>query len=152
MDNGKFKETFLRDVPYSIFEQYKDKLPENWRKRAEHYYSEYDRVKRGAEFWRKGDIERFGKLSFESGQSSIYKWETGSGELIALYEIMKRTEGIYGGRFSGAGFKGCCMAIIDPSFEEKVVENVTREYLKIFPSLKGKYSVHVCNTSDGVQL
>jgi galactokinase/galacturonokinase len=28
---------------------------------------------------------------------------------------MKNTEGIYGGRFSGAGFKGACVAIIDPS-------------------------------------
>ena len=28
---------------------------------------------------------------------------------------MTRTDGIYGGRFSGAGFKGCCMALIDPS-------------------------------------
>ena len=29
-----------------------------------------------------------------------------------LYEIMADTDGIYGGRFSGAGFKGCCMALI----------------------------------------
>ena len=91
-------------------------------------------------------------MSFESGKSSIYNWETGSPELKELYEIMTRTDGIYGGRFSGAGFKGCCMALIDPSFEEQIRENVTREYLKAFPQLEGKYSFHICESADGVAL
>lgn len=150
MEYGKFKETNLRDVPYEVYLQHKDKLPENWRKRAEHWYSEFFRVQQGAEAWRRGDIEEFGRLSFESGKSSIYNYETGSPELKALYEIMTRTEGIYGGRFSGAGFKGCCMALIDPDREESIAETVTREYLKLFPHLEGKYSVHICESADGV--
>ena len=149
---GKFEETNLRDVPREVFEQYKDKLPTAWRRRAEHWYSEFERVGLAVEAWREGDLEKFGKLSFESGRSSIYSWETGSPELIKLYEIMTQTDGIYGGRFSGAGFKGCCMAIIDPEKEEKIVEKVTREYLAAFPHLEGKYSAHICTTADGVKL
>ncbi len=149
---GKFEETNLRDVPREVFEQYKDKLPIAWRRRAEHWYSEFERVGLAVEAWREGDLEKFGKLSFESGRSSIYSWETGSPELIKLYEIMTQTDGIYGGRFSGAGFKGCCMAIIDPEKEEKIVEKVTREYLAAFPHLEGKYSAHICTTADGVKL
>ena len=152
MEYGKMQETNLRDVPKEIFEQYKDKLPENWRKRAEHFYSEFERVEKGVEAWRKGDIETFGQMCFESGYSSIHSWETGSPELIKLYEIMTETDGIYGGRFSGAGFKGCCMALIDPEKEDAIVEKVTREYLAAFPHLKGKYSAHVCKTADGVKL
>lgn len=152
MEYGKFGETYLRDVPREVYEQYKDRLPETWRRRADHWYTEYDRVVQGAKAWRMGDIDTFGRLSFESGYSSIYNWETGSPELIALYEIMKRTDGIYGGRFSGAGFKGCCMALIDPAYKESIEENVTKEYLKQFPMLKGKYSVHFCNNADGVNL
>ena len=152
MEYGKFEKTNLRDVPYEVYEQYKNRLPENWRKRAEHWYTEYERVQRGAEAWRRGDIEEFGRLSFASGYSSIYNWETGSPELKTLYEIMTRTDGIYGGRFSGAGFKGCCMALIDPAYEESIVESVTREYLAAFPHLEGKYSVHICKSADGVQL
>ena len=149
---GKFEETNLRDVPYEVFLAHKDKLPENWRRRAEHWYSEYDRVCRGADAFRHGDIEEFGRLCFESGYSSIHNWETGSPELIKLYEIMTETEGIYGGRFSGAGFKGCCLALINPDYEESIVETVTREYLAAFPSLEGKYSVHICESADGVKL
>lgn len=149
---GKFTDTYLCDVPYEIYAEHGHKLPENWRKRAEHYFTESERVRRGAEAWRRGDIEEFGRLSFESGWSSIYNWETGSPELKALYEIMTHTEGIYGGRFSGAGFKGCCMALIDPVFEDSIIENVTREYLQLFPELKEKFSVHICETADGVKL
>lgn len=152
MEYGKFEETNLRDVPYEVYLQYKDRLPENWRKRAEHWYTEFERVQKGAEAWRRGDIEEYGRLSFESGKSSIYNWETGSPELKTLYEIMTQTEGIYGGRFSGAGFKGCCMALIDPAYEESIKETVTREYLKVFPHLEGKYSVHICESADGVYL
>ena len=152
MEYGKFNETYLRDVPYETYLQYRDKLPENWRKRAEHWYTEFQRVQKGAEAWRRGDIDEFGRLSFESGKSSIYNYETGSPELKELYEIMTRTEGIYGGRFSGAGFKGCCMALIDPSYEESIRETVTKQYLKVFPELEGKYSVHICESADGVRV
>ena len=151
MPYGKFEETNLRDVPREIFEQHKDKLPEGWRKRATHWYTEFERVQKGAEAWRKGDIEAFGKLSFESGRSSIENYETGSPELKKLYEIMTETPGIYGGRFSGAGFKGCCMALIDPACEQAILERVGSEYLKAFPHLEGKYAAFICETADGVK-
>ena len=147
---GKFKETNLRDMEPAVFEEYKSRLPENWRKRAEHWYGEFARVEAGAEAWRRGDIEEYGRLSFASGLSSIENWETGSPELKALYDIMTRTEGIYGGRFSGADFKGCCMALIDPAFRDSILAKVEKEYLEVFPALKGKYMAAICTTADGV--
>ncbi len=149
---GKFEEANLRNISRNIYDQYKNKLPETWHRRAEHWYTEFDRVQKGAEAWRKGDLETFGRLSFESGHSSIYNWETGSPELIKLYDIMTRTDGIYGGRFSGAGFKGCCMAISDPAYVDEIEKNITAEYLKEFPHLEGKYSVHICDSANGVEL
>lgn len=147
---GKFGETNARDIPATVLEEYGHKLPENWRRRAEHWYSEYARVEAGAEAWRRGDIEEYGRLSFESGRSSIGSWETGSDELKALYEIMLHTDGIYGGRFSGAGFKGCCMALIDPAYEENILRTVEEEYLKRFPALNGRYEAVICHSADGV--
>lgn len=152
MDYGKFGETFFRNVPRDVYDTYKDRLPDNWRKRAEHWYTEQERVVAGAEAWRRGDIEEYGRLSFQSGNSSIFNWETGSPELKTLYDIMTRTEGIYGGRFSGAGFKGCCMALIDPAYRESIVEKVTAEYLKAFPALEGKFMTAICHSADGLKL
>ena len=152
MEYGKFDETHLRDVPREVYDRYKDRLPDTWRARAEHWYTEFERVEKGAQAWKRGDIEEFGRLSFESGYSSIYNWETGSPELKKMYEIMRATDGIYGGRFSGAGFKGCCMALIDPAFEESIKKKMTDEYTCAFPALKEKFSIHICHSADGVKL
>ena len=147
---GKFEEARLRQVPAEVFEEYKEHLPANWRKRAEHYFSEFRRAEQGAEAWKKGDLDAYGKLIFESGLSSVQNYECGCPELIRLYEILRETDGVYGGRFSGAGFKGCCMALLDPEKVDSVTEQVERAYLKTFPALKGRYYSHICDSADGV--
>ena len=149
---SRLKNTSLRNVPYEVYLKYKDKLPTPWQKRAEHYYSESQRVQKGVELWKNGDIEGFGKLIFESGYSSINNYETGSPELIKLFEILTKTNGVYGARFSGAGFKGCCMALIEPNLADEIETAVTKEYLSFYPNLKDKYSVYVCESVDGVEL
>ena len=152
MKYGIYKDTVLRDVDRSIYEQYKDKLPENFRKRAEHYYTEMERVSRAVEAWRNGDLEEFGKVSFESGDSSIINYEAGSPELKAIHEIMKETKGVYGGRFSGAGFKGCCLAIINPDYEDSIKREITEKYLSLFPEYKDSFSIYYCDSSDGCEI
>lgn len=142
---GEFADTRLRDVPVSVFEEYKDRLPENFKKRATHYFTEYARAEKGAEAWKNGDLETYGKLIFESGKSSIENYECGCLELITLYNIMTEVPGIYGGRFSDAGFKGCCVALVEPfSAEER--------YLREYPVLRGKYLGALCDSADGVKL
>ncbi len=150
IEYGKFENARLRDVPVEVFEEYKDRLPENFRKRAVHYFGEFERAQLGAKAWESGDLEEYGRLIFESGKSSIENYECGCPELISLYEIMSKTDGIYGGRFSGAGFKGCCMAFIDPSKTEEVLRNVGESYLKLYPELDGKYMAAICKSADGV--
>ena len=148
----RIADTRLRDVPEDVFQTYQDRLPDSWRRRAAHYYSEQQRVRKGVEAWKKGDLNAFGQAIFESGNSSICQYETGSPELRRLHEIMLDTPGVYGGRFSGAGFKGCCMAIVDPSMEEQIRERITREYVNAFPTLRDRFSVHFCDTADGVSI
>ena len=152
LDYGKFADTRLRDVPASVFEAYKHLLPENFRKRAAHYFGEYRRAEAGARAWMDGDLDAYGRLVFESGLSSIECYECGCPELIALYRIMTETQGIYGGRFSGAGFKGCCMALIDPDRAEDILHAVEEKYLAMYPALEGKYLGTTCDSADGVTL
>lgn len=149
---GSFKDSYMRDVPKEVFEEHKDKIPPAWRRRAEHFYGEFDRVQRGAKAWESGNIEEFGKIMFESGYSSIYNWETGSPELKTLYEIMLKCDGVYGGRFSGAGFNGSSIALINPDKREAVSEFLKEEYLKVYPQYKNDFSIHFCKTADGVEL
>ncbi len=152
LDYGAFADTRLRDVPFTVFDAYKNRLPEPWRRRAEHYYGEFARAERGAQLWRRGDMEGYGQLVFDSGRSSIENYECGCDELKTLYEILRDTRGVYGGRFSGAGFKGCCMALIDPELAEEIGAKVSAAYLKAYPGLAGKYGYHLCASADGAAL
>ena len=150
LEYGKFTDSFLRDVPYGIYQQYREQLPPTWAKRAEHFFTENERVKKGVKAFQAGDLVTFGKTIFESGRSSIEKYETGSQELKVLQEIMETTEGIYGGRFSGAGFNGSALAIIDPSKKKAIGIHIRNEYLKRFPGLKDYFSINFCKTADGI--
>ena len=143
--------TFLRDIPKETFDLTKEKMPPRFTRRAEHFYSEYKRVRKGVTAWETGNLQLFGQLSFESCESSIKNYECGSEELIAIYNIMRRTEGIYGGRFSGAGFKGACIALIDPAKREEIREYITSEYLRMFPEYTESFEIHFCKTDDGAR-
>ena len=148
----RFNKTNMRDIPYEIYLKYKSNLPSSYQKRAEHFYSEMDRVKKGIELYRRGDIKGFGKLVTESGESSINNWETGSKEMKDLFNIIKSCDGVYGTRFSGSGFKGSCLAFINPKYVNKALKDIKEKYTKIYPKLKEKYSAHICRTADGIKL
>ena len=148
----KFIDSNMRDVSYEDFLKYKDRLPKSFVLRCEHFYEECMRVEEGVSSYQSGDLEKFGKLISESGYSSIHKWETGTKELVSLYELLENCDGVYGTRFSGSGFKGCCIAIMDPKKENNIMRYVEEEYLKVYPELKMKYSSHICYTADGIKL
>lgn len=143
-------EEFLMNVPYDTFLKKQHLLEKNILKRAKHFYSELQRVEEGIKYWNEGDIVSFGRLLFESGYSSIHNYEAGCPELIKLHEILYRTKGVYGGRFSGAGFKGCCIAIIDPEYKDEIIEHIEKQYLEAFPEMRGKYCSFICFSNDGV--
>lgn len=146
----KFKDTYLRDLDYNDFLKYQDKMPKNFAKRAMHFYSENERVHRGVEAWANGDVIEFGKIVSESGKSSIELYEAGSPLLIDLYNIMLKTDGVYGTRFMGGGFNGSCLAIIDPSKEQNVINNIKNEYSRLHPEYANKVQLYICTSEDGV--
>ena len=143
--------TYLRDIPKETFDLTKDKMPPRFARRAEHFYSEYKRVRKGVTAWETGNLQLFGQLSFQSCESSIKNYECGSEELIAIYNIMRQTEGIYGGRFSGAGFKGACIALVDPTKKDEIRQRITDEYLRMFPEYTDSFEIHFCKTDDGAR-
>ena len=146
-----FDKTFLRDIPYKTFEKHREAMPARFVHRAEHFYGEYKRVREAVTAWEAGNLEWFGKLSYQSCESSIHCYECGSPELIALYEAMRSTPGIYGGRFSGAGFKGACIALCDPDKTEAIAEQVREQYLARFPQYADTFQSVFCDTYDGAR-
>lgn len=146
-----FDRTFLRDIPKVTYDQTRIAMPKRFAKRAEHFYSEYRRVRQGVTAWESGNLKLFGKLCFDSCESSIHNYECGSPELIAIYEIMRTLPGIYGGRFSGAGFKGACMALVDPAYKEDIEKELTRQYLEKFPEYEQTFKIYFVKPDNGAR-
>lgn len=120
-------------------------------RRAQHFFSEMERVRRGVAVWNQGDVQTFGKLVTESGASSIHHYECGSPPLIDLYHALIETPGVYGARFSGAGFRGCCLGLIDPARAEEIAARVLRVYARRHPALASSAWSMVCHTDDGAR-
>lgn len=146
----ELSDTRLRDVTKASFEKNASMMPDRFARRAKHFFSECERVRKGVKAWEDGNIELFGKYVFESCESSMNNYECGSPELISLYNIMRNTNGIYGGRFSGAGFKGACIALVDPAKLDSVRETVRREYLAQYPQYESSFEIFFCNPANGV--
>lgn len=141
-------EAYLRQISPNIFNAEGHRLPAAPKKRAAHYFGEMQRVSEGVAAWRARDIKQFGALITQSGQSSIENYECGSPQLITLYEILRETSGVYGARFSGAGFRGCCIALIDPAARETIAEAIHCRYPVAHPGAAEHYSIHFCRPDD----
>ncbi|URE22392.1 GHMP kinases C terminal [Musa troglodytarum] len=131
-------------------------LKPNLAKRALHYFSENKRVKEGLEAWASGNLDEFGKLISASGRSSIENYECGCKEMIDLYEILLKAPGVFGARFSGAGFRGCCLALVDADLTDKAAAFVKQEYQKVQPELASKLPqdrlVLICEPGDSAHV
>jgi galactokinase len=125
----------LGDVEEEVYDHYARQLPPHLRRRATHFFSERARVRRGVEAWKQGDLRAFGELVTSSGESSILNYESGSPALIALYEILAKTSGVYGTRFCGGGFQGCCLALIDPRKRGAIADELHARYAERHPEL-----------------
>lgn len=141
----------LGHVQEEEYTEHKHRLPLPISRRAAHFFTELARVRLGTEAWRRGDLETFGRLMTASGESSIHNYECGCPPLIDLYDILVGCTGIYGARFSGAGFRGCCIGLVDRAREAQVVDDVRQAYARCQPDLAANASVALCHSADGAR-
>ncbi|CAI0387963.1 unnamed protein product [Linum tenue] len=152
----KWSHSWATAIEFKAYEMHKDKLDSDLAKRAEHFFSENMRVKKGLEAWTSGNLEEFGRLISASGLSSIKNYECGCEPLIQLYEILVKTPGVYGARFSGAGFRGCCIALVSADVADEAAALVRAEYAKAQPELAA--TIHpdaaalICEPADSARL
>ncbi len=143
----------LGDVTPEIFESFGMDLPNPLNLRAAHFFGEIARVRDGVEAWSRGDLETFGALMTASGESSIVNYQCGTPPLVALYETLRKAPGVFGTRFSGAGFGGSCLALVEADSADDVVDRVSRDYAAAFPEFSAQAQAAVCRPAgraDGV--
>ncbi len=138
--------TQLRDVTL-------DELTDEWnaldpvgRLRARHILTENNRVVRGAQALRSGDLIAFGALMSASHASSRDDFENSSPALDALFEAAEESPGFLGGKLSGAGWAGCTVNLVRSGEAEEFAESLRTGYDRrtgLIPD------VHICHAADG---
>jgi galactokinase len=142
----------LGDVAPEVYDAHKSRLLGPPARRAAHFFSEAERVRLGVDAWHRGDLATFGELMTASGESSIRNYECGSPPLIDLYQTLVATPGVHGARFSGAGFRGCCVALVDPDAADDVADRVADSYRRLHPGLAAHAPIVLCDTDDGAEV
>jgi galacturonokinase len=142
----------LGDIPFEIWQQYENQLPTPLDRRAKHFFTEVQRVQDGIKYWETGDINNFGRLINESCESSITNYESGSPQLISLQKLLKSCKGVYGSRFSGAGFRGSCIGLVNPKYKDEIVELINVQYPKLHPEVGSDYRILFTKQLDGAQV
>lgn len=87
-------------------------LPAKLARRLEHIRRENERVLRGVELLRAGDLRGFGELMFESHRSLSQLYEVSTPALDAAVEAARRA-GAWGAKITGAGFGGSVVALLE---------------------------------------
>lgn len=62
-----------------------------------------------------------------------------------IFVILQESEGIYGARPSGAGFRGAVIGLIDPG-KDDIKAKIDAIYPEQFPDIKDVYEVNFCKT------
>ena len=122
--------TALRDVSLAEWRQFKSGLPERVANRAAHPVGEDERVLSGAKLLAAGDLAGFGKLMFESHESSRVLFENSCEELDILVELAHETDGVFGARLSGGGFGGSIVVLVEKDKAEAAGKSIAAAYAK----------------------
>jgi galactokinase/galacturonokinase len=142
----------LRMVSEEIYDSLGERLPAPLDRRARHFFTEIRRVRQGVTAWQEGDLEEMGRLINASGASSIHNYECGSPHLITLYNILRQCLGVYGARFSGAGFRGACIGLTNPAYRGEIRAAIEAQYPLAHPDVADLYSIHFCRPGGPAQL
>lgn len=120
-------------------------------RRAEHFFSEAARVHQGAQLWRAGDLPALGALINASGASSAINYEVGSPELRFLQAALQACRGVFGARFSGAGTRGACVALVQPEQAASIAARVLAAYASAYPHLAAASQVISSDSGPGAR-
>lgn len=116
--------------------------------RAKHAVLENKRVVNAVDALKNGRIEAFGQLLIESHTSLDIDYEVSGKELNTIVHYSTHFDGCIGARMTGAGFGGCCIALVKKDKVEKFILYVGKKYTEK-TSLKADF--YFVKIVDGVK-
>ncbi len=139
----------LRDVSLSQLEDAREDLSETAYRRALHVVGEITRVSAAMAALGRGDVAAFGRMMFESQDSSTRNFENSCPELDTLVQIGKEMPDAIGARLSGGGFGGITVHLVRADASHGYAETLAAEY-KQRTGLRA--DVMICRAADGAEI
>ncbi|MFN8295136.1 MAG: galactokinase [Chitinophagales bacterium] len=115
--------------------------------RAKHAILENKRVLHAVDALKKGSIEAFGQLLTESHISLDTDYEVSGHELNMIVHYSTHFDGCIGARMTGAGFGGCCIALVEKDKTERFITYVSKKYAE---KTGFKADFYLAEITDGV--
>ena len=129
-----------------------DKLPGPLARRAMHVYSEMQRVNDAKALWNAGDWQAFGETMNASCLSSIQHYECGSEPMHFLHTQALDTHGVFVSRFSGGGYGGCLIMLVDANQSEAISEKMLSSFVSRYPEKRDIASVFVAQAEAAIRI
>lgn len=139
----------LRDVSWAEWEQFQAEMDDTTARRAAHPIGEDERVLKCRKLLADGKLDEFGKLMFESHESSVKYFENSCPELDTIVNAAKKIPGVLGARLSGGGFGGSVVALVHPRDAETISQAISSAFEKEHGS---KCDISVIQSSIGAQV
>jgi galactokinase len=98
------------------------------RRRATHVIEENERVLAAVDAFSSGDLKAAGALMNASHFSLRDLYDVSSKELDIMAGLLRDQAGCYGARLTGAGFGGCCVALMEANAAGAAIPAVTEAY------------------------
>lgn len=126
----------LRDVDPEMYDLYRDGLPETVRRRAAHVVSEDNRVLEAVQALKTDDLEKLGRLFYDSHLSLKENYEVSAAELDFIVDTA-RAAGASGARLTGAGFGGCAVVLARKDILDGLSQDIEVHYVRKFGKSPG---------------
>lgn len=111
------------------FEKYKHLIKDDiCRQRAKHVVYEEQRTIDAIKALNDNDVEEFGRLLNESGDSLRYDYDATCFEIDTLVDESRKQKGVYGSRETGGGWGGNTVSIVSSACVDDFIKNVGKAY------------------------
>jgi len=139
----------LRDVSNAQLEENKNELSEIVYRRCSFIINENNRLLKGCDLLKEGDLKSFGKLMFEAHDGLSEWYEVSCKESDFLVAQAKLFDGVIGARQMGGGFGGCTINIVKTDLIENFSTSIRDSYKKQFDVMP---EIYITQIEDGAKI
>jgi galactokinase len=114
--------------------------------RCKYVVEENNRLLKGCEDLKAGNIEALGKKMFQTHEGLSKEYEVSCKELDYLVDYVKNNSAVLGARMMGGGFGGCTINLVKEEAIDSLVKNISKDYQQ---AMNLELSAYVASIEDG---